>query len=136
MNFESLLYEVQPSDGLLIIVLSYLDVFELDIKLEIHLTASQKEVYRQIYRLILVMTCDIETAQDTQAPELGKELPKSTFELRSTVPGLKAESGNLLDTGGKISCIGPSQYVLDGPDSPKCAFKKAAWKQLSNLSPY
>lgn len=106
MNFESLLHEVQRSDGLPVVDLGHLDVLELDIKLKIHLTASQIEVYRQIYRLILVMSCDIKTAQDIQAPKLGKILPKSTFELRSAVPGLKAESGKISETSGKTSCLG------------------------------
>jgi hypothetical protein len=40
MKLESILDQVQPSDCLLIIGLSHLDVLELDTELKIHIAAS------------------------------------------------------------------------------------------------
>lgn len=83
----------QSSDGSLIVVLSHLNILNSSSELNIHVGTSKKRVYWQVYRFVLVIARDIQTVQNTQAPEFSKVLPDGTPILRSTMPWLKAEPG-------------------------------------------
>jgi hypothetical protein len=112
----------------LVVIINQFDVLDRSAELNINVITLKKSKDWPDNGLVLIIPCDIQTAQDTQAVDIREILSNSAPELCSTMPWLKAEPGNR--KLGEETAHSLFRYLLGRPDQPKGSVKKPTWKHI------
>lgn len=109
-------------------VLCDFNILDFGAELDINTTILKMRVYWSVQVLILIIARNVKTVQYAQGVEFWKIMTDTAPELCCTMPGLKAESDQMLELVKGNDFVGPSQYALQGQNFPEDTLEKAAWE--------